>query len=95
MAQLSSESDYERLFGVRHRGSGRPGGERDEVFPRAESRAVDPLIATVAKRRAYAVVHEENKERLRDVFMRELAVLKRRGVKRVAADVGVNLSEQD
>jgi len=89
--QLSKESPYEKVFGVRHRGSGRPtgSGEDGAVFPRAVHNGVDPLIVAVAKRRAYAVIHQEQRERLSEIFAAEVGVLKRRGVVRVARDVGV------
>lgn len=59
------------------------------------SRDDHPLLVRVAERRAYAVVHEEQRERLRTVFDAELRVLRRRGVKAVAADAGVALKEDD
>jgi hypothetical protein len=89
---LSSASIYEQLFGVRHRRAGRPSGDTEPVFVAPD---VDPLIALVAKRRAYAVIHEENKDRLAAVFNKELAVLKRRGVAEVARDAGVKLAQTD
>lgn len=90
MATLSIASDYEQLFGVRHRGAGRPLGDVAPVFvdPVGDT---DPLLLAVAKRRAYAVVHEEQKERLAELFRKELKVLRRRGVEVVAADTGVAL----
>jgi hypothetical protein len=87
-ATLSKASIYEQLFGVRHRRAGRPAGD-EPVFVAPD---VDPVIAMVAKRRAYAVVHEENKDRLATVFAQELKVLKRRGVAEVAQDAGVKLA---
>lgn len=86
---LSEHSPYEKLFGVRHRGRGRPDGTVEPVF--AVDEGTDPLIASVAKRRAYAVVHEEQRERMAELFQAELKVLKRRGVERVASDVGLKL----
>jgi hypothetical protein len=91
-ASLSSASIYEQTFGVRHRRAGRPAGDAEPVFVAPD---VDPLIAMVAKRRAYAVVHEENKDRLAEVFAAELKVLKRRGVTTVARDAGVALKVND
>jgi len=55
------------------------------MFPGA---GVSRLIADVARRRAYAVVHEEEKERLMEVFAVEREVLKARGVERVMKDIG-------
>lgn len=54
---------------------------------------VSPVIVSVAKRRAYAVVHEEQRERMAEVFRAELKVLRRRGETQVAADAGVKLVE--
>lgn len=87
-AVLSVASPYERLFGTRHRRRGRPDGSTEVTFDGTD---VDPVIRNVAKRRAFAVVHEENRRRLKEVYEAELKVLKRRGVERVAADAGVAL----
>ena len=90
-AKLSEASPYEALFGVRHRRAGRPAGE-EPLFVAPD---VDPLIALIAKRRAYAVVHEESKARMAEVFNAELGVLRRRGVKQVARDAGVALKHTE
>lgn len=87
---LSKNSTYEQTFGTRHRGPGRPSGE--DVFPRSD---VHPLLRKVAQRRAFAVVHENNKEELAELYSEELAVLKRRGVEQVAADLGIELEDGD
>lgn len=84
---LSTASPYEQLFGTRHRQVGRPTGT-EPLFSAPE---VDPVIALIAKRRAYAVVHEEQRDRMSEVFAAELKVLKRRGLSVVAADAGVAL----
>lgn len=84
---LSEASPYEKTFGTRHRRVGRP-ADREPLFLAPD---VDPLIALIAKRRAFAVVHEEQRERMADVFAQELKVLRRRGVKQVAKDAGVKL----
>ena len=51
--------------------------EREVLFPAGD---VHPTIASLAERRAYAVVHEENRDRLSEVFHKELQILKRRGL---------------
>ncbi len=84
---LSNKSPYEQTFGTRYRGSGRPSGER--VFPSVDESGLDPAVHQVAKRRAFAVVHEENKDRLVEVFSAEAAVLRRRGTEQVLSDTGV------
>lgn len=88
---LSKASIYENLFGSRHRGPGRPTDtdDTDPLFPTGENH---PLLTDVAMRRAYAVVHEENKDRLREVFRTELNVLRRRGVEQVAVDSNRDLN---
>lgn len=91
---LSKASPYEQKFGTRHRRVGRPSGDTEPLF-KVDSSAVHPLLAAVAKRRAHAVVLEEQKERLADLFARELKVLRRRGVSQVAADCGVALPEDE
>lgn len=90
MPTLSDKSVYESLFGVRHRGPGRPGSET--MFP---GDGVPRLIADLARRRAYAVVHEEQRPRLREVYFTEVDVLKRRGLARVAADAGYELPAEE
>lgn len=85
---LSSASEYEQLFKTRHRGPGRPSrddGSDEPLFPSSD---LDPILVRTAERRAFAVVHEENRERLRAIYHSELAVLKRRGPEQVAADTG-------
>lgn len=86
---LSKASAFEQKFGVRHRGVGRPAGmSRDDVlFPRTGG---DPeAMCRIAIRRAYAVVHEENRDRLTALYRAELAVLRRRGLEQVLSDAGV------
>lgn len=53
---------------------------------------VDPILVSVAKRRAYAVVHEEQRQRMAEVFALELKVLKRRGLVQVATDAGYSMA---
>jgi hypothetical protein len=60
----------------------------DVIFP---SNGEHPVLLRAAERRAYAVVHEENRERLSEVFGVELKVLRRRGVEEVARDIGAKL----
>lgn len=62
------------------------------LFP---SKDRNPLLARIAQRRAYAVVHEENRARLTEVFLKELKVLERRPIEEVASDVGINLTGSD
>jgi hypothetical protein len=88
VTRLSSASPYEQTFKTRHRRAGRPVGDVDPVFAGYDA---EPVIALIAKRRAYAVVHEEQRARLSEVFERELKVLNRRGLEVVAADAGVKL----
>ena len=88
---LSKASPYEQTFGTRHRRVGRPTGDVEPLFAGADA---DPVIALIAKRRAYAVVHEEQRERMQEIFAAELRVLKRRGLAVVAADAGVKLSAE-
>jgi len=92
---LARDSIYEQKFGTRHRGAGRPTGDVEPLFASAgiNLAEVDPVLVNVAKRRAYAVVHEEGRERLAEVFKKELKVLKRRGVQRVAQDSGKRLKD--
>lgn len=91
---LSPDSEYEQTFGVRHRRSGRPnkddGGE--VMFPAGND---NPFLVTIAQRRAYAVVHEKYKAELSAIFASELAVLRKRGIKQVAADAGYDYEESD
>lgn len=87
--RLSDASPYEKTFGTRHRRVGRPSDDREPLFVAPD---VDPLIALIAKRRAYAVVHEEQRGRMAEVFAAELKVLRRRGVATVARDAGVKLA---
>lgn len=87
---LNPASIYEAMFKTRHRRSGRPalgepGGDGETLFP---SGGAHPLLVRVAERRAVAVVHEEQRSRLNEVFRKELAVLARRGVQEVAEDIG-------
>ncbi|UAJ16092.1 hypothetical protein SEA_TINYMINY_1 [Microbacterium phage TinyMiny] len=89
--RLSVASPYEQTFKTRHRRVGRP-ADAEPLFVAPD---VDPLIALIAKRRAYAVVHEEQRARMAEVFDRELAVLRRRGIEQVAADAGVKLADAD
>jgi hypothetical protein len=91
--RLSNASIYEQMFRTRHRTAGRPVRDddlSDVLFP---SNGEHPVIVRVAERRAYAVVHEEQRGRLREVFGVELKVLRRRGVAEVARDAGVKLDE--
>lgn len=92
--RLSSASPYEQMFETRHRRVGRPSGSDRSESLFAVGGAVHPLLASVAKRRAHAVVLEEQRDRLAEVFGAELKVLKRRGVEQVASDVGVDLAPE-
>lgn len=90
--KLSKASVYEQTFGTRHRRVGRPSGDTEPLFGSVlNGRDVDPVLVMIAKRRAYAVVHEEQRERLQEVFAAELKVLNRRGLATVAEDAGVKL----
>ena len=85
--RLSPASEYEQLFGVRHRPPGRPSRESDEpLFPRGD---VPDVIGRVAERRAYAVVHEKYRAELAELYRRELKVLLKRGEEAVRADIGL------
>lgn len=86
--KLSTASPYEQTFGTRHRKVGRPVGDNEPIFVAPD---VDPLIALIAKRRAFAVLHEKHREELQALFLAEKAVLKRRGTEVVARDAGVKL----
>lgn len=91
--RLSAASIYETMFQTRHRRSGRPerlDGDDSVLF---ETGDLHPVLARAAQRRAYAVLHEEGRERLREIFAVELKVLKRRGVEEVAADTGFDLEK--
>ncbi|UYL85377.1 hypothetical protein SEA_HAGER_1 [Microbacterium phage Hager] len=94
---LSKASPYEQLFGTRYRRVGRPSGDSLEESPYRDPSGgqLDPLLLSVAKRRAQTVVLEEQRERLSAVFAAELKVLRRRGVEAVAADVGVDLAKRN
>ena len=94
---LSKASPYEQLFGTRYRRVGRPSGDDAASSPYRDPSggALDPLLLSVAKRRAQTVVLEEQRDRLATVFAAELKVLRRRGVAEVAADVGVDLAKRD
>ncbi|QLF84483.1 hypothetical protein SEA_RIE18_1 [Microbacterium phage Rie18] len=94
---LSKASPYEQLFGTRYRRVGRPSGDTLEESPYRDPSGgqLDPLLLSVAKRRAQTVVLEEQRDRLASVFAAELGVLRRRGVEVVARDVGVDLSRRD
>ena len=93
VARLSTASIYEQTFRTRHRGAGRPARDSagEDILFSADG--VHPVLVKVAQRRAFAVVHEEQRERLREVFGVELKVLKRRGVEEVARDAHIKLSE--
>ena len=87
--RLSNASIYEQMFKTRHRRAGRPVSDGGDVlFP---SGGEHPLRVRIAERRAFAVVHEEQRERLREVFGVELKVLRRRDLAEIAADAGVKL----
>ena len=80
--QLSKSSIYEQMFGTTRRSVGRPLGDTEPLFASAEDlRSYEPEVVSAAKRRAYAVVHEENRARIREVFLKELKVLARRVMK--------------
>lgn len=79
---LSKASVYEQMFGTVKRGVGRPAGDTDPVFASAaDLERFEPAVVSAAKRRAYAVIHEENRVRLREVFLKELKVLDKRNRK--------------
>lgn len=90
--RLSTASPYEQTFKTRYRRVGRPADDREPLFARPDA---DPVLALIAKRRAYAVVHEEQRARLAEVFDRELRVLNRRGVEVAAQDAGVKLAVRE
>lgn len=87
---LSAASPYEQLFKTRYRRVGRP-ADAEPVFNAPDA---DPFMVAVAKRRAFAVVHEENKDRLSEVFEREMRVLNRRGLEQVASDTGRRIRDE-
>lgn len=91
--RLSPKSEYEQTFQTRHRGPGRPAAMEDGsvLFPAQNE---DPVLVKVAQRRAFAVVHEQQRERLHSLYLDELAVLKRRGVAEVAEDSGIDISSR-
>jgi hypothetical protein len=92
---LSKASPYEQKFKTRHRGSGRPTADDldlEPVFPMGDS---NPTVAAIARRRAYAVVHEEEKDRLREVFRAELRVLNRRDIAEVFEDAHIKVQTLD
>jgi hypothetical protein len=89
---LSKSSEYEQKFRTRHRTPGRP-TDTEDVEPLFPAGDAHPVLANVARRRAYALVHEENKDRLREVFASELKVLRRRGLETVAEDARINLAK--
>lgn len=92
-AALSSASEYEQTFQVRHRPPGRPSRDDDEpLFPRGD---IPDLIGRVAERRAYAVIHEKYRDELGAIYRNEVKVLLRRGVQVVATDVGVKVPDLD
>jgi hypothetical protein len=92
--RLSNASIYEQMFKTRHRRAGRPIRDEDDgvLFPSTDAH---PVLVRVAERRAFAVVHEENRDRLREVFRVELKVLSRRGIDEVAADAGISLKNAE
>jgi len=92
--QLSKVSKYEQTFKTRHRPSGRP-TDIEDVAPLFPAANVHPVLADVARRRAYALVHHENRDALRRYYQDELKVLERRGVAQVAADSGKTLTTAD
>lgn len=51
-----------------------------------------PLVVRIAERRAFAVVHAEQRQRLSEVFHTELKVLGRRDLAEIAEDAGVQLT---
>ncbi len=91
--ELSPASEYKQTFGTRRPTPGRP-TDREPMFGTANER-VHPVLTTVARRRAFSVVHDEQRVRLRKLFQSELRLLKVRGVETVAADAGIDLSRYD
>ena len=75
-AELDPRSPYETLFKTRHRRPGRPDAA-EPIFP---SGAYPPPVVDAARRRAFAVLHEEGKARLAELFVAEAAVLNERFV---------------
>jgi hypothetical protein len=65
---------YEKMFRTRARGKGRPPGG-DVIFPIREKEHKD--LAQLARQRAFAIVLEENKDRLSELFESEYKVLER------------------
>lgn len=74
--ELDSRSPYETLFKTRHRRPGRPDAA-EPIFP---SGAYPPPVVDAARRRAFAVLHEEGKARLAELFVAEAVVLNERFV---------------
>lgn len=93
VATLSADSLYEQRFGTRYRGRGRPAGSGagSDVFAGTDAH---PLLVRAARQRTLAVVFDEQRKRMGEVFRAELAVLRKRGLKVVARDEGVELSEE-
>lgn len=87
---LSPKSPFEQTFKTRYRGPGRPSSS--DTFEPVDAH---PLLKKQAQRRAFAVVHENSKDDLNEIFLAELAVLKRRGVEQVAKDCNIVLGETD
>lgn len=88
---LSKASAYEQLFRTRQRRAGRPTEEGIDTEPLFPAGNLHPIVQRIAQRRAYAVVHEENKDRLRELYAAEARVLGRRDLEDVAADAGVKV----
>lgn len=77
------------MFKTRHRRPGRPADSGGEpLFPSGNAH---PLVVRIAERRAFAVVHAEQRERLSEVFHNELKVLSRRELSEIAEDAGIKL----
>lgn len=83
--EVDPRSPYENRFGDRARADGRPPGSLEKtILFRAADR--DPDLVRIARKRAQRVVHDENRDRLRDVFEAEYRVLAERGLTQVLAD---------
>lgn len=94
--RLSPQSEYEQMFKTRHRRAGRPPADAATGLDRNggvlfEAGDTHPLLVKLAQRRAFAIVHEENRDRLAALFKAELRVLKRRDLAEVAEDAGVSV----
>lgn len=87
---LSKASPYEQMFRARHRGPGRPTDVEDQA-PVFVDETANPILVKIARRRAYAVLHEEYKERMRELFKAEIKVLKRRDFFEVLEDARVSV----